>query len=168
MNAKYQEDIIERRGENRAAIEFEYLHPQTNVRRAMPVERVGVRSVPPPYVFSKEALACIQQWNERVKERLAREKVVVFTLNESNRFVQVQYLVKDKAAEISGAPGGMLLDLDGIYDGITRWFHHLFISDDLVVDGIQRHGTDVDPAVLANALIRERNARVDAWRRDNC
>jgi hypothetical protein len=41
--AKYYEDIIELRGENRASIEFEYQHPQANIRRAVstvsPTER---------------------------------------------------------------------------------------------------------------------------------
>ena len=99
------------------------------------------------------------------KKRLARENVFVFRLDESSHVLQVQLVTKNEAVEISGVAWGMLADLDSIYDGIIRWFQHLFISEELV--GLQRYGTNVAPAALANALICERNARIETWRREN-
>jgi hypothetical protein len=52
--AKYYEDIIERRGDNRARIEFKYQHPQTNVRRAASTKSFAHRrqaaDVPSPQI----------------------------------------------------------------------------------------------------------------------
>jgi hypothetical protein len=98
---------------------------------------------------------------QKANKRLAREKVFLFKLNELSQVLQVQHLAKGEAVEISGVAGGMLLDLDSIHDGIIRWFQHLLISEDLVINGLQRYGTGVEPAALANTLIDERHARIE-------
>jgi hypothetical protein len=52
---KYYEDIIELRGENRARIEFEYQHPQSNVKPTVPTKSFAQRrraaDVPSPQIL---------------------------------------------------------------------------------------------------------------------
>jgi acetyl esterase/lipase len=135
---------------------------------ASPAAQTSARGVPPTFIFSGETACLIDQMIQKYRKRLARENVLVFRLDESSHVLQVQLVTKNEAVEISGVAWGMLADLDSIYDGIIRWFQHLFISEELVIDGLQRYGTDVAPAALANALICERNERIEAWRRENC
>jgi hypothetical protein len=155
--AKYYEDIIERRGENRARIEFEYQCPQ-NVRPTVPNGRKPRADAFVPLISREEVIA-LREWNRRAlkewEERSSREKVVLFELNEQRQVVKVSYLTKGEAAELTGVGGGELLSLDSYYGGIVSCFGYIFASDDLVADGLRRYGANVAPVALMNALIDE-------------
>jgi hypothetical protein len=156
------EHDVERRGQNRAAIEFEFQHPQTSIKRAVQTEssteRLRSADTFEPFMSREEVIA-VREWCRRAtqecNERLSREKVLLFKLNEQRQVLKVEYLTKGEAAEITGVGGGQLLDLDGLHDGVLSWFGYLFASDDLVEDGLQRYGTNVAPVALMNALIGE-------------
>lgn len=100
----------------------------------------------------------IQKTIKECDERLAREKVALYKLNEQRTFMKpVGYMTKGEAINVArGAIGGELLDLDNVYGGMFVRADHLFISENKLVDGLRRYGSDVEPGVLISRLIDER------------
>jgi hypothetical protein len=109
--AKHFEEITERRVANKAAIIFEYQHPQANTKRG---ERL-----------SREMVLALKVPNP------PRLKVTVLS--------RVGFLTKQEAAEILGAPSFKLLNLDDLHGGMLVTDHHLFISEAKVADGLTRY-----------------------------
>jgi hypothetical protein len=114
--------------------------------------------------MTPEALRELRAWvlkvNKEYEERLARENVVVFKLNEQRTSMTlVGYMTKEEAAK--AAPGiiaGELLELDN-YGGMFVRADHLFISENKIAEGLNRYGPDVTLGALIDHLIDERNER---------
>jgi hypothetical protein len=106
----------------------------------------------------RELRLFIQQTNKECEERLAREKVLVYKLNEQRTWMTpVGYITKGEAANVvRWVVPGELLDLDGLYGGMFIRADHLFISENLILDGLQRHGSNITAGNLVNRLIDER------------
>jgi|GraSoiStandDraft_50_1057286.scaffolds.fasta_scaffold436138_2 hypothetical protein len=109
--AKHFEEITERRAANKAAIIFEYQHPQANSKRG---ERL-----------SREMVLALKVPNP------PRLKLTVLS--------RVGFLTKRKAAETLGVPSFNLLNLDDVHGGMLVTADHLFISEAKVADGLTRY-----------------------------
>ena len=75
---------IEHRSERGAQIIYEYQHPQPNVRRVASTERFTkprVAEVPP--ALSPTFIDLLRRANQKCKERLSREMVLLYKLGSS-------------------------------------------------------------------------------------
>jgi hypothetical protein len=153
----YLADITERRAEHDARVIFEDFtyHARGDCRLSPKGEELA--ALAEEWGTSREKLIAMRQWAQRItkecEERLARELVVLFTLNEARDLVLgKQYITKGEAAEIAYTPGGDILDLDDIYGGLLVRGRYIFISETAVIDGLKRY----EPDSLLNGLIHER------------
>jgi hypothetical protein len=167
--AKHYEEITERLSANEARIIYEYQHPQANVKRVASTESFTkqrrIADVPP--IPSDDEWAAVSDFvrraNEKYKERLSREMVVLFKLKEQRTEMSAEYVIspvgcftKGEAAELTGVSGGELLDLDNLYGAIIGRTGYLFISESREQHGIRKYGSDVTVAALIDDLIKER------------
>ena len=94
-------------------------------------------------------------WGTRGHERLAREKVVLCTLNEArDRVLRKQYVTKAEASKITPICGGEILDLEAVYNGLMVRGRYLLVSESAVVEGLKKYAPDD----LLNGLIKERTS----------
>jgi hypothetical protein len=149
--AKYYEDIVDQRRANGVAIMFDYQHPQENIRRAALTGSSECHLMPPSELA--EIRLWLQQENKECEERLAREQMLIFKLNEQRtKALPVGFLPKREAAKTIGVFKFELLELDN-YGGMFVRADHLFISQTKVVEGLRRYA----PEALLNGLLNERH-----------
>jgi hypothetical protein len=70
-------------------------------------------------------------------------------------FFTDDYLTKGEAAEKTHVMPADLLDLDPLYGGMHIFDDHLFVSDNLLADGLRRHGSEITLTELVSMLMSE-------------
>ena len=142
----YEKDVLQARLENDAAVVNEYQPAWSNIRHTQPAEK-------DPYLFSPEQVASLWAFIERAskecKERMSREKVVVYERTRSNEneinLTLIAYMTKTEADRLrTGLTGGELLDIDAVHIGIMLSGDYLLVSEAAFLRGLQRHGSNVD------------------------
>jgi hypothetical protein len=108
----------------------------------------------------REVRAWVQKTTKECNERLAREKVLVFKLNEQRTLMTtIGYMTKDEASKVAWIAGGELLDLDDLYGGMFVRADHFFISENKLLDAERRYGSGLELGVLIDYLLSERTER---------
>jgi hypothetical protein len=157
LNSLY-EDIIERRCGNGARIGYEYQY-ETRAGLQLRNSRAVTGSSQPPWYTPEKQAAFLAWFNPIIKEcmeRLAREKVLVYKLNEQRTELSgVGYLTKEETEALAWVLGGEMLDLDHVYGGILFRNDYLIISENKFEQGLRRYGSDIEPGDLIEHLIRE-------------
>jgi len=89
------------------------------------------------------------------EERLSREKLLVYKLNEQRtRLESFNYLYKREAVEMTKvAMGGDLLDLDCEFGGMITCQDYIFVSEQAAVEALRKY--EPEPVVLLNGLLAE-------------
>jgi len=160
----FEKDIIERRLENGACVVNEYQPMRGN---NWPVASDDSET----WQLSPEQVMLTRQFFERVnkecEERMAREKVIVYKfvkLNErQTALTLLEHMTKAEAVELrAGVTGGQLLDLDAVYMGILLSDGYLFISENAMVRGLRKYGSDVALITLIEGLFEEKGAAYEA------
>jgi len=155
----YLDDITERRAENRASVIFEnYTYLAKSDRKLSP-KGEELAETAEFFEMTREKFIqvrrLIQEESRICRERLAREKTLIYTLNEPrDRVLVVQYVSTGEAAEIGRAVPGDLLSLDDYYGGLLVRGRYVFVSDLAFEEGIKKYR----PEDLLNGLIEERSA----------
>jgi hypothetical protein len=153
----YLADITERRVRDGARFVFEDYTYRAKYDRKLSPKGQELVELADEWETTREKLIAMRQWMRRVtkecNERLAREKVVLCTLNEArDQVIRKQYITKDEASRIAPVPGGDILDLEDVYGGMLVRGRYLLISESAVVEGLKKYGSDD----LINGLIKER------------
>lgn len=161
----FEKDVIGRRLENRARVVNEYQPMQSN--SASPEKHQPTLC---HISFEERArlLEFIDQINKKCRERMAREKVLVYKLEQMADGVLVAYSLDwmtkadaDKNIR-AGVAGGELLDLDPVYIGILYRKYYLFLSENALTRSIDEFGPDVDLMTLVPWLYEQRQAAYEA------
>jgi hypothetical protein len=152
----YYGDITERQVQNGARVIFEnytYLARHDNKLSPKGEELAETAEF---LEMSREKFIALRQWMQEIsktsRERMAQEKTLVYTLNESrDRVLAAQYVSTGEVAEIGRAVPGDLLSLDDSYGGLLVSGRYVFVSDLTVREGLKKY----KPDALLNGLITE-------------
>jgi hypothetical protein len=97
----------------------------------------------------------IREIFKECEERLSREKLLVYKLNEQRTRVEsFNYLYKREAVEKTKvAMGGDLLDLDCEFSGMIMCEDYIFVSEETAVEALRKY--EPEPVALLNGLLAE-------------
>lgn len=153
----YLADITERRVQDGAGIIFDDYNHVAKCGHKLSPQGQELVELAEEWGTTREKLIEMRQWVKRItktcKERLAREKVVLCTLNEArDQVLRKQYVTKGEASKIAPVCGGEILDLEAVYNGLMVRGRYLLVSESAVVEGLKKYAPDD----LLNGLIKER------------
>src|ERR1700738_268102 len=116
----FKEDITEPRVQDRALIMFEdcTYYAESDCKLSPKGEELA--EMAESLGTTRQKLTALRRWAQETTktslERLAREKTIIYTLNEPrDRVLNAQYVSTGEAAEIGRAVPGDLLSLDDVY-----------------------------------------------------
>jgi hypothetical protein len=140
----YYGDITERQVQNGARVIFENYTYLAGHNDKLSPKGEELAETAEFFEMSREKFIALRHWMQEIsktnRERLAQEKTLVYTLNESrDRVLAAQYVSTGEAAEIGRAVPGDLLSLDDSYGGLLVSGRHVFVSDLTVQEGLKKY-----------------------------
>lgn len=151
------DDILDRRIENGALITVEGYARRASADNRLSPEGEKLAEIADSLDMTRHELINMRKWFRKItnecNKRLQEEKTALFTLNESrDRVIGFQLVTKAEAASSTVIVPGTLLDLDTLFGGLLVQGVHIYISEEVFDQGLQKYGSGVLKGLIDERL----------------